>query len=148
MIVAFPPTRGVPGRGRPVPIRRAPLGTFQAAVALASAFVLFVSLKSSAAVTSVDKLQLPSTYPRLLLNSNGVAELKQRVADAPWAKKAWAELEKNAAQNLSKPVQLPPRGGNWSHNYVCPTHGARLSRGKQLGDWQWEHFCPEGNHRP
>jgi hypothetical protein len=43
-------------------------------------------------------------------------------------------------------LNLPPRGGNWSHNYVCPTHGSRLTQGKQIGPWQWEHICPTGHH--
>jgi hypothetical protein len=39
-------------------------------------------------------------------------------------------------------IDLPPRGSSWYHYYVCPTHGARLSTGKRIGDWQWEHICP------
>jgi len=31
---------------------------------------------------------------------------------------------------------------NWYHYYVCPTHGARLTTGKRIGEWQWEHICP------
>jgi len=85
-------------------------------------------------------------HPRLLLDSNGIAALKQRIADAPWAKAAWGQLTSNAAKNLEQAVELPPRGGNWSHNYVCPVHGARLQQGKQLGPWQWEHICPIGDH--
>jgi len=88
---------------------------------------------------------LPPT-PRLLLNSNGLAALKERIASENWAKQSWAELVGAAEKSLAAPVTLPPRGGNWSHNYVCPTHGARLSQGKQLGPWQWEHICPVGHH--
>ena len=100
----------------------------------------FIFLSKAAEIES-----LPPT-PRLLLNSNGLAALKQRVAAEPWAKASWAELVRDADKALSAPVALPPRGGNWSHNYVCPTHGARLSQGKQLGKWQWEHICPVGHH--
>lgn len=85
-------------------------------------------------------------HPRLLLDASGIAELKQRIATAPWAKASWADLKSSADRRLDQPVELPPRGGNWSHNYVCPTHGARLSQGKQLGPWQWEHTCPVGRH--
>lgn len=85
-------------------------------------------------------------HPRLLLSAQGVTELKQRIATESWAKAAWNELQTNAAKSLSKPVDLPPRGGNWGHNYVCPIHGARLQRGKQIGPWQWEHICPVGDH--
>lgn len=40
---------------------------------------------------------------------------------------------------------LPPRGSNWFHLYVCPTHGARLTSGRKIGDWRWEHICPTGH---
>ncbi|MES2459374.1 MAG: hypothetical protein V4671_02235, partial [Armatimonadota bacterium] len=85
-------------------------------------------------------------HPRLLLNKQGIAELKERIATAPWAKTEWAALKAEADKTLNDPLNLPPRGGNWSHNYVCPTHGARLKRGKQIGLWQWEHQCPVGPH--
>lgn len=85
-------------------------------------------------------------HPRLLLDAEGIAQLKQRIAVAPWAKASWAALEADAAKALARPVELPPRGGNWSHNYVCPEHGARLKQGRQLGPWQWEHRCPVGPH--
>lgn len=85
-------------------------------------------------------------HPRLLLNSNGIAELRERIATAPWAKTSWDELKSSADKNRLKPVELPPRGGNWSHNYVCPIHGARLEQGRKIGPWQWEHICPVGHH--
>src|SRR5438270_6287948 len=80
------------------------------------------------------------------MDSNGIAALKQRIATAGWARSAWNQLATNALKNLDKPVELPPRGGNWSHNYVCPVHGARLEQGRQIGPWQWEHICPIGKH--
>jgi hypothetical protein len=85
-------------------------------------------------------------HPRLLLNEEGVQQLKQRVAAASWAKASWEQLKANTEKALLSPVELPPRGGNWSHNYVCPTHGARLSQGRKIGPWQWEHICPVGDH--
>lgn len=85
-------------------------------------------------------------HPRLLLNAEGIAALKQRIAVAPWAAASWTELKARADKDLNRPIVLPPRGGNWSHNYVCPRHGARLKQGKQIGPWQWEHICPVGGH--
>jgi hypothetical protein len=109
--------------------------------------VFFYALGSSAAETTVDSttLALPPT-PRLLLNSNGLAALKQRITSQSWAKSSWAELLAAATKSLDAPVELPPRGGNWSHNYVCPVHGARLNQGKRIGPWRWEHICPVGRH--
>jgi hypothetical protein len=85
-------------------------------------------------------------HPRLLLNADGIKQLKDKIATQAWAKRSWADLKSRADEVVLQPVVLPPRGGNWSHNYVCPTHGARLSRGKQVAQWQWEHICPVGDH--
>src|SRR6185437_11759690 len=85
-------------------------------------------------------------HPRLLLSAHGITALKQRIAAAPWAARSWRELKAKVDEELQKPVVLPPRGGNWSHNYVCPVHGARLKQGRQIGPWQWEHICPVGDH--
>ena len=85
-------------------------------------------------------------HPRLLLDADGLAQLKERIATQPWAKASWDEITSVADKSLASPVELPPRGGNWSHNYVCPIHGARLSQGRKIGPWQWEHICPVGPH--
>src|SRR5437899_2965 len=107
--------------------------------------VLAFSSAGRIAAAETNAMSLPP-HPRLLLGAQGIADLKQRIATEPWAKAAWAELQTNAAKRLSKPLELPPRGGNWGHNYVCPIHGARLQRGKQMSPWQWEHICPVGDH--
>jgi hypothetical protein len=101
---------------------------------------LFLSISSRAQTND-----LPP-HPRLLLSREGIAALKTRIAAAPWAAALWKELKARADRDLNKPIALPPRGGNWSHNYVCPEHGARLKQGKQIGPWQWEHICPVGDH--
>src|SRR5947209_11430516 len=99
----------------------------------------------SAEPAAISAVSLPP-HPRLLMNSNGIVALKQRIAAADWAKSAWYHLAAAALKSLDRPVELPPRGGNWSHNYVCPVHGARLDEGKQIGPWQWEHICPVDHH--
>lgn len=85
-------------------------------------------------------------HPRLLVDAADIAQLKLRITTEPWAKASWTSLKAGTDKALARPVELPPRGGNWSHNYVCPTHGARLSQGRQLAPWQWEHLCPVGKH--
>jgi len=90
-----------------------------------------------------DSIKLPPN-PRLLLNQADVDALKVKVA-GPFARQ-WDQWRREADGLLASTVELPPRGGNWSHNYVCPEHGARLRRGKKIGPWQWEHICPVGNH--
>ncbi len=90
------------------------------------------------AATGADSLP---PHPRLLCDAAGIAQLKQRVQQEPWAAQ-WKAFRKGFDKTMDTPLELPPRGGNWAHWYVCPTHGARLSQGKQLGPWQWEHICP------
>ena len=106
------------------------------------ALVAFASI----AISSPAQTNALASHPRLLLNAGGVAALKERIAAAPWAAASWKELKARVDRQLTKPIALPPRGGNWSHNYVCPEHGARLKQGKQIGPWQWEHICPVGDH--
>src|SRR5690242_4406489 len=110
---------------------------FIGAIALAG---LLVSISSRAQTNALPE------HPRLLLSQEGITALKQRIAVAPWAAASWKDLKARVDRELTKPIELPPRGGNWSHNYVCPEHGARLKQGKQIGPWQWEHICPVGNH--
>jgi len=84
-------------------------------------------------------------HPRLLLDRQDIQALQQRIAQPSW-KERWSAYKKAVDKSLSQPVELPPRGGNWSHNYVCPQHAARLRQGKRIGPWEWEHRCPVGNH--
>lgn len=84
-------------------------------------------------------------HPRLMFDRAGLDQFRAKIAAEPW-RGLWKKRLAGLDRELSKPVALPPRGGNWSHNYVCPTHGARLSQGKALGPWQWEHTCPVGPH--
>lgn len=89
-------------------------------------------------------MELP-THPRLLFNAEGIERLNRRIAGHDWAQARWQEVKAALDPVLANPVELPPRGGGWWHWYACPKHGAPLKRGKQLGPWQWEHFCPVDN---
>jgi len=84
-------------------------------------------------------------HPRLLLDRQDIQALQQRIAQKPWTQQ-WSAYKKSVDASLAQPVELPPRGGNWSHNYVCPQHGAHLKQGKRIGTWEWEHRCPVGKH--
>jgi len=83
-------------------------------------------------------------HPRLLLNKQGIEEMKARIAGYDWSKTRWDAIQKAADKAVGEPVVLPPRGANWFHWYACPVHGCSLNTGKQIGDWQWEHKCPVG----
>jgi hypothetical protein len=80
-------------------------------------------------------------HPRLLLDSAGIARLKSRIDQPVWSA-YWKAYRGSADAALRQPIELPPRPANWWHWYVCPKHGARLTTGKQIGPWQWEHVCP------
>jgi hypothetical protein len=85
----------------------------------------------------------PSNPPAtLLLGRDGLDLLKQRIEGVPAAKAYWNDLKSRVDATLDKSVDLPPRGGNWFHWYVCPEHGNRLRSGRRIGPWQWEHVCP------
>ncbi len=111
---------------------------------LALGITLLVAVDPSSVRAGTAPENLPP-HPRLLFNRAGLEAFKTKMGTEPW-RKAWAKSLASLDRDLARPLELPPRGGNWSHNYVCPEHGARLSRGKALGPWQWEHKCPVGPH--
>ncbi|RKY04706.1 heparinase [Candidatus Poribacteria bacterium] len=90
-----------------------------------------------------EALELPP-HPRLLLNREGVEQLKERIKRYEWARERWRSIEKRAERWLKEEIKLPPRGGNWWHWYACPVHGARLRTGRRIGEWRWEHICTVG----
>jgi len=49
------------------------------------------------------------------------------------------KTKKNADDYLNEKIEIPPRGGNWEHNYISPETKNELERGRQIGDWKWEH---------
>ena len=103
--------------------------------ALGLAWLPWLILHSSAAAAG-----LPP-HPRLLFDAAGVARLKARVQQAPWDAQ-WKTFRAGYDAAIEEKIELPPRGGNWFHWYVCPRHGERLTTGRRLGAWEWEHICP------
>lgn len=95
---------------------------------------------------TVPKMDIPTlpAHPRLLLTSQGISEMKQRIQNCDWARAQWDSIKQKADETLAKEIVLPPRGANWGHWYACPEHCCALQTGKQIGDWQWEHKCPVG----
>ena len=80
--------------------------------------------------------------PSLLLSPADVARIKKLVETEPWAGKIVATLTREATEWPTQHVReygltewaLPKEGSGWSHNYVCPDHGVRLTQksGKNL----------------
>jgi hypothetical protein len=80
--------------------------------------------------------------PRLLLGPADLDRIQKLAHDQAWAAKVIADLVRFAddwpAQHVRefglKEWALPPEGAGWSHAYVCPDHGVRLTQkaGKNL----------------
>jgi hypothetical protein len=80
--------------------------------------------------------------PRLLLGPKDIDRIRKTAQDQPWAARAVRELMRSCdewpAQHVRefglKEWALPPEGAGWSHAYVCPDHGVRLTQkaGKNL----------------
>lgn len=75
--------------------------------------------------TVTKPLALPP-HPRLLVARDELPALKDRAARLPWAKSYFESERKRADDALTRPVQLPDRGGQWWHWYACKKDGARL----------------------
>jgi hypothetical protein len=83
-------------------------------------------------------------HPRLLFNRAGIEALQKRVHQDGWSAQ-WKNFQASYDAAMPAAIELPPRGSNWYHWYVCPKHGVRLVTGKKVGPWQWEHVCPTDN---
>src|SRR3954447_25234410 len=80
--------------------------------------------------------------PRLLLNRNDIDRIWKTAAAEPWAANVVAGLLRRGdewpgshlREYGMKEWALPREGSGWSHNYVCPDHGVRLTQkeGKNL----------------
>jgi hypothetical protein len=85
-------------------------------------------------ITGLTQAQTLPPHPRLLFNAEGIARLKARSQQPAWSAQ-WKAFQSRFDASLKEKVELPPRGSNWGHWYVCPTHGARLTTGKKIGAW-------------
>lgn len=70
-------------------------------------------------------LQL-SPHPRLMLTDAEIPKLKARCEQAGFLKTRYQELLRSANGWLKKPIELPPRGGQWFHWYACKQDGGNL----------------------
>ena len=91
---------------------------------------------------------LPSTlpardaHPCLLLTPAQAEAMRQRLKTDEPSRVALQTIRRELDALVDRPIDLPPRPGNWLHFYVCPKHGGNLKLGKQLEPWKWEHLCP------
>lgn len=77
------------------------------------------------------------SHPFLLTTREELQAARQRARRFDWARKSLDQLVNQANAALSEPVNVPDRGGQWSHWYVCKKDGTGL---KTLSPT--EHRCP------
>jgi hypothetical protein len=106
--------------------------------------IIAPGLPPLAAQPSGNHPPLPN-HPRLLLTGDQVDALRSRVQKLDWAKSIWSQVINRADRAIADAPEIPPRGSNWTHWYVCPDHGGPLKRGESTRPWQWKHECPEGH---
>jgi hypothetical protein len=74
----------------------------------------------------------------LLITQSEIEAVKQKAQRAPWAKASLDKLMASAESALAEPVQIPDRGGQWGHWYVCKKDGVTLQ-----ADSPTRHRCPK-----
>ncbi len=104
----------------------------------------FVIIVISGKTLGQDAMPLPP-QAELMFNAEEINLLREKVQMKEWTQR-WKRYKNSVDKLLQNEVKLPPRGGNWSHNYVCPEHARNLKQGKQVGEWEWEHICSVGPH--
>lgn len=78
-------------------------------------------------------------HPLLLASAEELARAKARAQAHDWARAVLEGVIARADQALAGKVEVPDRGGQWSHYYSCPKHGARLRTESPT-----RHLCPVG----
>ncbi|UCH35464.1 MAG: heparinase II/III family protein [Armatimonadota bacterium] len=78
-------------------------------------------------------------HPLLFASAEEIARAKQRAAKHDWARAVYDGIIAGAERALVDAVEVPDRGGQWSHYYSCPKHGVRLKMESPT-----RHVCPHG----
>lgn len=82
---------------------------------------------------------LVRNQPSLWMNNTQLQQLRINLKGPNFKSLSWLTLKKVADKYLLEQVEIPTRGGNWEQYYISPITGNTLNRGKQIGDWRWEH---------
>jgi len=81
--------------------------------------------------------ELPQSSRPLLLSSEEIALAKRKSAEHDWAKTLLDDIVSQAESLVASEIDVPDKGGQWTHYYSCPDHGARLKTVSPT-----EHKCP------
>ncbi len=73
----------------------------------------------------------------LLIDSGEIEAAKQKATKHAWAERALQRLVADAERAISRPLEIPERGGQWPHWYSCKRDGVKLTTVSPT-----EHKCP------
>ncbi|HVW83816.1 MAG TPA: heparinase II/III family protein [Bryobacteraceae bacterium] len=73
----------------------------------------------------------------LLVTQSEIDAAKDKAARLPWAREAMSQLLRDAETALTAKVDVPSRGGQWGHWYVCKKDGVTLEPESPV-----RHRCP------
>jgi len=79
-------------------------------------------------------------HPFLLATRADLRAARQRAQRNDWARKSMDRILSQAKAALSRPVEIPDRGGQWTHWYACKKDGSGLQTVSPT-----EHRCPTCN---
>ena len=102
--------------------------------------ILVIILLTNIRAFASDSLQNNSLHPFLLVTAKQITEVKQSIQNHSWKEKSWQSLKRISDQYLKEKIEIPNRGGTWEQLYYSPLTNRNLIRGKQIGDWMWEHI--------
>ena len=96
-------------------------------------------------------------HPFLFGNKELYSQAKQRALKYPWAQKQIEGILKDADEILAKPLEVPAKGGQWGHHYVCKKCSVRLeTKGtrhvcpnckKEYTGWPYDEVVAAGVHK-
>ena len=78
-----------------------------------------------------------STRPSLVMTREQASVAKRRIAENADAKAWWTVFRAACEKELGRAVELPPRGGQWTHWYCCRKCATALKAKSPT-----EHVCP------
>ena len=64
--------------------------------------------------------------PNMILTGDDILRLRQNITTYDWAKDFFENMKADVDEWRDKDLDIPEKGGGWSHNYIAPDSGRRL----------------------